>query len=129
MLSNFQPRTCDNESGRGLLRSGVVGGTNFLIVAGARADDQDYIYMTTDSGSGAHDFLYVDLSSVLGGQTTGVTAAFAAFDRLYIGLPDTGGNQPAQRSRLPPNHFYVQARSIAKRNYPMFFWGIHCWTS
>jgi hypothetical protein len=36
----------------------------------------------------------VDLTSFLGGQTRGFSAALFFGDRLYLGFPDTGGNRP-----------------------------------
>lgn len=84
----------DNEDGRGLFASGVVDGTEWLVLGGARdAGELDYIYMTTDVDP-TLDFRYVDLSAHLGPATRGFSAALASGSRLYLGFPDSGGSRP-----------------------------------
>ena len=84
----------DNEDGRGLFASGVVDGTEWLVLGGTRdAGELDYIYMTTDVDL-TLDFRYVDLSAHLGPSTRGFSAALASAGRLYLGFPDSGGSRP-----------------------------------
>jgi hypothetical protein len=84
----------DNENGRGLFASGMLGGTEWLVLAGARSSgDLEYVYMTSD-GDGVLDFSFVDLSAFLGGATRGLSAMHAFGNRLYLGFGDTGGSRP-----------------------------------
>ena len=84
----------DNEDGRGLFWSGVMGGYEWLIAAGARlGGDMNYVYMTQDTGS-VLEFFYMDLSVLLGSQTFGISSAHVFSDRLYLGFPDDSGSRP-----------------------------------
>lgn len=85
----------DNENGRGLFFAGVLGGQEWLGVAGANtAGDLDHLYLTQERDAQL-DFRFVDLAAApLGGQTKGVSSALFFGDRLYLGFPDTGGNRP-----------------------------------
>ncbi len=85
----------DNENGRGLFFAGVMGGQEWLGVAGANtAGDVDYIYLTQERDAQL-DFRFVDLDEApLGGQTKGTSSALFFHERLYLGFPDTGGNRP-----------------------------------
>jgi hypothetical protein len=84
----------DNEDGRGLLTTVTLGGEEWVVLGGAReAGDLDYVYMARGDLMAA-TFSFVDLSSVLGGNTRGFSAAFAYGGRLYLGFPDNGGNRP-----------------------------------
>jgi len=84
----------DNEDGRGQLEAVTFGGTQFLVISGARTGgDLDYVYMTTDTDT-TLDFRYVDLSTALGGGTVGVSAIAATANRCYLGFPDGGGSRP-----------------------------------
>lgn len=85
----------DNENGRGHFFAGVMGGREWLGVAGANtAGDLDYIYLTQETDAQL-DFRFVDLDEApLGGQTKGTSAALFFHERLYLGFPDTGGNRP-----------------------------------
>ncbi len=84
----------DNEDGRGLFASGQVGGTPWLLAAGANSGGNlDYVYMTASSGP-TLAFSYVDLQKLLGGATKGTSAMHVFNDRVYIGFPDTGGSRP-----------------------------------
>ncbi|MBW2734924.1 MAG: hypothetical protein JRH20_21275, partial [Deltaproteobacteria bacterium] len=88
--------TCgpDNEDGRGIFTGGIIGGVEWLLVAGSKTGgDLDYVYMTPDKDD-VLDFRYVDLATRLGGNTAGVSAMHVFADRVYIGFPDTGGNRP-----------------------------------
>jgi hypothetical protein len=95
-LCNDDTHECgpDNEDGRGLFTSGVIAGTGWLVVGGARSGgDLDYVYMTPDTGTSL-DFRYVDLSQGLGGGTEGFSAMHVFTGRVYLGFPDTGGSRP-----------------------------------
>ncbi len=85
----------DNENGRGLFFAGVMGGQEWLGVAGANsAGDLDYVYLTQERDADL-DFRFVDLDAApLGGQTKGTSSALFFKDRLYLGFPDTGGSRP-----------------------------------
>lgn len=84
----------DNEDGRGFMAAGTLGGTEWLVLGGARSNaDLDYIYMTSDTDT-TLDFRYVDLDAYLGGNTHGFSAAHFLGARLYLGFPDSGGNRP-----------------------------------
>lgn len=84
----------DNENGRGLFFSGVIGGQEWLAVGGGRSSgDLSYIYMTRDLGSRL-TFSYVDLSGMLGSATRGISSAIVFNDTVYLGFSDTGSNRP-----------------------------------
>jgi hypothetical protein len=84
----------DNENGRGLFAAGLVQGTAWLFVGGARtAGDLDYVYATPDTGTSL-GFRYVDLSPEMGPATEGFSALHVFKDRVYLGFPDTGGSKP-----------------------------------
>jgi hypothetical protein len=92
----------DNENGRGLLESVTFAGDEWLVLGGARTGGElDYVYMTRGEGS-ALSFDYVDLSSVLGGNTRGFASALGVGNRLYLGFPDNGGNRPYGLALLAP---------------------------
>jgi len=92
----------DNEDGRGLFASGVIGGTEYLIVGGARSGgDLDFVYMTSSTASPL-PFAYVDLSAEQGPQTRGYSALHVFGDRLYMGFPDTGGGRPFMHALVNP---------------------------
>ncbi|WP_242341183.1 DUF11 domain-containing protein [Anaeromyxobacter sp. SG66] len=84
----------DGEDGRGLLTSVSFAGDEWLVLGGARSSGElDYVYLSRASASPL-DFSYVDLSTVLGANTRGVSAALGAGGRLYLGFPDNGGSRP-----------------------------------
>lgn len=92
----------DNEDGRGLLTSVAFGGEEWLVLGGARSGgDLDYVYLSRGTASPL-EFRYTDLSSALGGNTRGISAALASGDRLYLGFPDNGGNRPYGLALLAP---------------------------
>lgn len=84
----------DNENGRGIFTAGIIGGQPWLALVGGRTDgDLNYVYMSADIDA-TLDFHYVDLSTRLGPQTKGCSAAHFFNGRLYLGFPDTGVNRP-----------------------------------
>lgn len=92
----------DNEDGRGLLTSVRFGGEEWLVIGGAKSGgDLDYVHLARGTTSPL-EFWYVDLSSALGGNTRGFSAALASADRLYLGFSDNGGNRPYGIALLAP---------------------------
>lgn len=92
----------DNENGRGLMASGIIGGTEWLIIGGGRTGgDLDYVYMAS-SPVAPLAFRYVDISVATGPQTRGFASLHAFGDRLYMGFPDTGGQRPYLIALLAP---------------------------
>ncbi len=92
----------DNEDGRGFFTSALLGGTQWLVVGGARvAGDLDYVYLTSGSAAPLL-FRYVDMSFTMGPQSRGFSAAHAFNDRLYLGFPDTGGARPYLLALIAP---------------------------
>ena len=83
----------DDENGRGLFAAGTIAGTEWLVIGGSRSGDLDYVYMTTDTDA-TLDFRFVDVSTLLGGNTRSFSALHAHADRLYMGFPDDGGTRP-----------------------------------
>jgi hypothetical protein len=84
----------DNEDGRGFFFAGRVGTQEWLGIGGARSNgDLDYLYFAQNTDS-VLDMRFVDLTSLLGGQTRGFSSALFFRDRLYVGFSDTGGNRP-----------------------------------
>ncbi|MFH1809907.1 MAG: hypothetical protein ABIJ09_14275 [Pseudomonadota bacterium] len=84
----------DNENSRALFAGGYVKAAHWLLVTGGKASNLDYVYMTPDR-SVTPTFRHVDLSAApLGGNTKGLSAMHVFNDRVYLGFPDTGGNQP-----------------------------------
>lgn len=93
----------NNENGRGLFFSATISGVEYLGVSGAHPSSGklEYVYLSSSPGP-AVDFRFVDLSTGLGGQTRGLSAAWAFSNRLYLGFPDSGGNRPYFLSLLSP---------------------------
>lgn len=84
----------DDEDGRGLLTSAVVGGVEWLVAGSGRSGGElAYVYLTSDGASNP-TFAYVDLSAVLGSATRGFSAAQGMGSKLYLGFPDNGGSRP-----------------------------------
>jgi len=101
----------DNESGRALFFRGVVGGTEWLGLAGAHvnsgSDYARFVYFTNGgfplATGGYTDFAYADLSSAISSNTTGLTSAAVFHDRVYLGFLDPSTQSPAleQLSTMP----------------------------
>jgi len=84
----------DNENGRGLFGSGVIGGVPWLIASGARtADTLRHVYATSDTGT-APAFSYAYIANAVSAETRGTSSMLVFHDRLYLGFPDTGPNRP-----------------------------------
>ncbi|MFL5313130.1 MAG: hypothetical protein ACJ79H_22075 [Myxococcales bacterium] len=99
----------DNESGRGLFFNGVIGGSEWLGLAGAHVnagtDFARFVYLTNPgfptTAGGDTDFAYVDLSSSVSSSATSLTAAAAYHDRLYLGFQDGGGSSLKALTAMP----------------------------
>ena len=84
----------DNENGRGLFASGIVGGTPWLIASGARANSVlSHVYATTDAGT-APVFSYEYLANALAKETRGTSSMLVFHDRVYLGFGGTGASRP-----------------------------------
>jgi len=84
----------DNENGRGLFGSGIVGGTPWLIAGGARTNSVlSHVYATTDAGT-APVFSYDYVANALTSQTRGTSSMLVFRDRVYFGFADTGASRP-----------------------------------
>ncbi len=84
----------DDEDGGGLFAPALLSGRELLVAGGARsAGDVDYVYATDDSGP-ALAFRYADLSAATGPMSRGFSALHGFADRVYLGVPDTGGERP-----------------------------------
>jgi hypothetical protein len=84
----------DNEDGRGMFAPVTLGGEERLFLGGARSlGDLDYVYTTVDADV-VLDMAYIDLTTVTGPQTRGFSAVGSVADRVFLGLPDTGGRRP-----------------------------------
>jgi hypothetical protein len=84
----------DNENGRGLFASGIVGGAPWLIASGARTSDKLWhVYATPDTGT-APVFRYDFVKNILGSAVMGTSSIFTFHDRIYIGFPDTDATRP-----------------------------------
>jgi len=84
----------DNENGRGLFGSGIVGGTPWLIASGARTNSQlSHVYATTDAGT-APVFSYDYVANAITSQTRGTSSILVFHDRVYFGFGDTGASRP-----------------------------------
>jgi hypothetical protein len=84
----------DGEDGIDYISGGTIYGTEYLFIGPSKSDgDLCYVYYTTDSGN-TLNFISMNLSAVLGGNTKGVSSIIVFNDNLYIGYPDSGGNRP-----------------------------------
>ncbi|PJZ57217.1 hypothetical protein CH367_10810 [Leptospira barantonii] len=82
----------DNESGRGAFSTGILGSTAYLFIAGARtvADGLgqyffDYLYYSSSTSSNVN-FKYIDLGSITGSLTAGVSSLTVLNDRVFAGF-------------------------------------------
>jgi uncharacterized repeat protein (TIGR01451 family) len=92
----------DNESGRALFFHGIVGGTEWLGLAGAHVnsgtDYARFVYFTNGTfplaTGGYTDFAYTDLSSQVSSSTSALTSAAVFHNRVYLGFRDTSTQDP-----------------------------------
>jgi hypothetical protein len=84
----------DGEDGIDYVAGGIINGTEHLFIGPANSSGNlDYIYFTSDNGSHLN-FDPMDLGSITGGATEGVSSMIVFNDNLYIGYPDDGGKRP-----------------------------------
>ena len=84
----------DNENGRGLFTAGTIQGTEWLVIGGANSSGKlEYVYMSDDADT-TLNMQYVDNEDNIGGATEGFAALHVFDDRVFLGLPDTGGKRP-----------------------------------
>jgi len=84
----------NDENGRGLFATGLLGGVPWLVLAGSRqSGDVEYIYMTNGTGT-TLALSWIDLDGPLTDETRGLAAMHVFGDRLYLGFSQAGGNRP-----------------------------------
>jgi hypothetical protein len=84
----------DSEDGIDFIAGGFINGAEYLFIGPAKSGGSlDYIYFTSNNGN-ILDFDAMDLSSVTGPNTRGVSAMIVFNGDLYVGYPDAGGNRP-----------------------------------
>ncbi|MCB1176837.1 MAG: hypothetical protein KDK36_04570, partial [Leptospiraceae bacterium] len=86
------------EDGRGLFASGVVNGTEYLFITGARSNgNDDYLYYTTDTDT-LLNFKYLDASATFNGAgiggNSGTESIIVLNNRVYWMLPGNRGYRP-----------------------------------
>ncbi|MFL5313302.1 MAG: hypothetical protein ACJ79H_22940, partial [Myxococcales bacterium] len=84
----------DNENGRGLFASGIVGGTPWLVASGGRTNSiLSHVYASTDTGT-APVFSYDYVANAVPKETRGTSSMLVFHDRVYLGFAGTGGSRP-----------------------------------
>ncbi len=90
----------DNENGRGVFSSGMIGSTEYIFLGGARTvpdgDDYywfDYVYYTSGTGD-TLTFNYVDMGTITGTVTSGLSSNLLFNDRLQVGMAKYNTNAP-----------------------------------
>jgi hypothetical protein len=84
----------DNENGRGLFGSGMVGGKPWLIASGARTNAVlSHLYATADTGT-APVFSYDYVAGALSNQARGTSSMLVFYGRVYLGFSDTSSIRP-----------------------------------
>jgi len=84
----------DSEDGIDFFISGFIDGTEYLFIGPSKSGGQlNYLYYTTDSGTDL-DFDYIDINSVLGPQSKGISSMHTFNNNLYVSSPDTGAWKP-----------------------------------
>ncbi|HWE24397.1 MAG TPA: hypothetical protein VG496_10730, partial [Myxococcales bacterium] len=85
----------DNENGRGLLGSAVIGGTPWMIASGARPGSVlAHAYFTTDT-SAAPLFRYDWIRDAFFGQPRGTSSMLVFHDRVYLGFGSNASTRPS----------------------------------
>jgi hypothetical protein len=84
----------DGEDGIDYIAGGIINGTEYLFIGPANSNGNlGYIYFTSDNGTHLN-FDPMDLGSITGGATQGVSSMVVFNNNLYIGYPDDGGKRP-----------------------------------
>jgi hypothetical protein len=93
------PAACgpDHENGRGLFTAGIIDGSEWLIIGGAKnisgTGKLNYVYATQDADS-VLDMKYLDLTKNTGPGTRAFSRMHVFAGRAYLGLPDSSGKRP-----------------------------------
>lgn len=90
----------DNENGRGVFSSGMIGSTEYIFLGGARTVPDgdgyywfDYVYYTSGTGD-ILSFNYVDMGNITGTVTSGLSSNLLFNDRLQVGMAKYNTNAP-----------------------------------
>ncbi|HEX4454940.1 MAG TPA: hypothetical protein VH143_28965 [Kofleriaceae bacterium] len=84
----------NDENGRGVFASAMLGGSEWLVGAGTRSSgNSNYLYFTSDT-TAALGFRYVDLSAYMASGVVGWTAIGSSDDVVYAGAMSTNGARP-----------------------------------
>jgi hypothetical protein len=84
----------DNENGRGLFGSGIIGGKPWLVASGARSNEVlSHLYATADTGA-APVFSYDYVAGALSSQVRGTSSMLVFRGRVYLGFSDTSSIRP-----------------------------------
>ncbi len=84
----------NDENGRGVFASAMLGGSEWLVGAGTRSGgNSNYLYFTSDAMA-VLGFRYVDLTAYLGSGVVGWTAIGSSEDVVYAGAMSTNGARP-----------------------------------
>ncbi|MDB4970761.1 MAG: Flagellar hook-length control protein FliK [Myxococcales bacterium] len=85
----------DNENGRGVFATGLVGGVPWLMLGGGRSGGgESYAYMTNGTTTSL-SLSWVDFSGVVDSSTRALTAAHIFNDKVYTGYAGSGSARPA----------------------------------
>ncbi|MCI0569469.1 MAG: hypothetical protein L0Y66_01840 [Myxococcaceae bacterium] len=83
----------DNEDGRGLFTSGVMGNQEWLVLSGSQSGGGlDYVYVTSETDA-TLNMQYVDITSVVSGTAKSFSAMGVFGDRAYLAFPDINGSK------------------------------------
>jgi hypothetical protein len=84
----------DGEDGIDYVAGGIINGTEYLFIGPSKSGGNlDYLYFTSDNGTHLN-FDPMDLGSITGGSTKGISSMIVFNNNLYIGYPDSGGKRP-----------------------------------
>ncbi|PJZ71488.1 hypothetical protein CH373_03090 [Leptospira perolatii] len=76
----------DNEDGRGVFATGMLGSTPNIFIAAARSGQNfDYLYYSSDIDSSL-DFKYIDLGTITGTVTAGTSSIGVLNNRVFVGF-------------------------------------------
>jgi len=83
----------DGETGIAFCAGGTIDGTEYLFIGPSKADDWNFIYYTTDTGS-VLDLEYLNLTDISAGRTMSLNSMYIFNNNLFIGCSDDGGSKP-----------------------------------
>ncbi len=88
----------DNEDGRGVFNSGTLGASDYIIMGGARTTANfNYLYYSSSTGI-TLSFNYIDLGTITGTATQGLSSFNITGDRIFIGMAKTQATGHANNS-------------------------------